>query len=126
MRGLFSHLRYAVRLLLKSPSFTVPAVLILGLGIGANTAIFSLVNGVLLQPLPFPQPERLVGATIYFPKGAFVMLRDRSRTMDFIANTDSTEFNLTGKDLPVRLTGTSVSAKWFSTVGAQPAPGRVF
>jgi hypothetical protein len=59
MRGLVSHLGYTVRLLLKSPGFTITAVLILGLGIGANTAIFSLVNGVLLKPLPYPTADRL-------------------------------------------------------------------
>jgi putative ABC transport system permease protein len=60
MRGLISHLRYTVRLLLKSPGFTVPTVLVLALGIGSNTAIFSLVNGVLLKPLPYPKADRLV------------------------------------------------------------------
>jgi putative ABC transport system permease protein len=126
LHELSQDLRYGLRIVRRNPGFTSIAVLTLVLGIGANTAMFSLVNGVLLQPLPFPAPDRLVGATIYFPKGAFAILRDRSRTMDIIANTDSTEFNLTGKDLPVRLTGTSVSAKWFSTVGTQAARGRVF
>src|SRR5260221_963391 len=60
MQGLVSKLRYIVRLLLKSPGFTITAVLILGVGIGANTAVFSLINGVLLQPLPYPQADRLV------------------------------------------------------------------
>lgn len=60
MRGLISHLHYTVRLLLKSPGFTVPAVLVLALGIGANTAIFSLVNGVLLKPLPYLKADRLM------------------------------------------------------------------
>jgi putative ABC transport system permease protein len=60
MQGLISHFRYTVRRLLKASGFTITAVLILGLGIGANTAIFSLVNGVLLKPLPYPNPDRLV------------------------------------------------------------------
>ena len=59
MRSLISHLRLTVRLLLKSPGFTITAVLILGLGIGANTAIFSLINGVLLKPLPYPQGDQV-------------------------------------------------------------------
>jgi putative ABC transport system permease protein len=126
LQELWQDLRYGLRIVRRNPGFTAIAVLTLVLGIGANSAIFSLVNGVLLQPLPFPQSDRLVGATIYFPKGAFTILRDQSRTMDIIANTDSTEFNLTGKDLPIRLTGTSVSAKWFGVLGAPAAQGRIF
>lgn len=60
MRDLISHLRYAIRILLKSPGFTITCVLILGFGIGLNTAIFSLINAVILKPLPYPNPERLV------------------------------------------------------------------
>ena len=60
MRGLFTSVRYTIRLLLKSPTFTIIAVLILGVGIGTNTAIFSLLDAVVLNPLPFPHPDRLV------------------------------------------------------------------
>jgi putative ABC transport system permease protein len=119
-------LRYGARMIRRNPGFTLVAVLTLVLGIGANTAIFSLVNGVLLRALPLPQPDRLVSMTYYYPKGAFVVMRDQSRTMDIVAHTDSTEFNLTGKDLPIRLSGSSVSAKWFSVVGGQAALGRTF
>src|SRR5215469_11800081 len=65
MRELISHLRHTIRRLLRSPGFTITAILILGLGIGANTAIFSLINGVLLKPLPYPQGDRLI--MIYQP-----------------------------------------------------------
>ena len=123
---LLQDLRYGLRMVRRNPAFTAVAVLTLVLGIGANTAIFSLVNGVLLQPLPFAQPERLVGMTSFYPKGPFVTMRDQSRTMDIVANTEGAEFNLTGKDLPVRLAGASVSARWFSVLGAQAAMGRVF
>src|SRR5580700_4161530 len=116
--------RYAIRMLRKNPGFT--AIAVLTLAMGANTAIFSLVNGVLLRPLPFANPEQLVGMTSYYPKGPFVVMRDRSQTMEIIANSDSTEFNLTGVDVPVRLTGSSVSLNWFRVLGAGTAMGRTF
>jgi predicted permease len=123
---IFQDVRYAFRMLRKNPGFTAVAALTLALGIGANTAIFSLVNGVLLRPLPFANPGRLVGVTRYYPKGPFALMRDRSRTMDIVANSDSAEFNLTGVDVPVRLTGSSVSSNWFSVLGARTEIGRIF
>jgi len=119
-------LRYALRTLRQNPGFALIAVLTLALGIGANSAIFSLVNGIVLRPLPFASPDRLVGMTAYYPKGPFVVMRDRSQTMDVIANTDGTEFNLTGVEVPVRLLGTEVSANWFNVLGVRPQMGRVF
>ena len=118
-------LRFAVRTLRKNFAFATIAVLTLVLGIGANTAIFSIVNGVLLRQLPFPEPSRLLGTTTYYPKGAFVLMRDQSQTMEVIANSNA-EFNLTGMGLPVRLIGTSVSANWFQVLGSQAAIGRTF
>jgi putative ABC transport system permease protein len=126
LEELLQDLRYGARMVRRNPGFTLVAVLTLVLGIGANTAIFSLVNGVLLRALPLPRPDRLVALTYYYPKGAFVVMRDQSRTMDIVANTDSTEFNLTGSDLPIRLSGSSVSARWFSVLGVQAAMGRTF
>jgi predicted permease len=122
----FQDLAFALRTLRKNPGFTIIAVLTLALGIGANTAIFSLVNGVLLRPLPFASPDRLVAATNYYPKGPFALMRDRSRTMEFAANSDATELNLTSIDTPVRLSGSSVSANWFSVLGSTAELGRTF
>ena len=123
---LLQDLRYGARTLRKNPGFTLVAVLTLALGIGANTAIFSLVNGVLLQPLPYPHSDRLVGLTQYFPKGPLVFMREQSRTMDLVGFSDNKEFNLTGSGDPVRLIGNSVSADFFSVLGQQAAMGRTF
>ena len=113
MGSLWQDLRYGMRMLAKNPGFTAVAVVTLALGIGANSAIFSLVNGILLVSLPYPNPERLVGVTGTYPKGAFVEMRQQMRTMDVGAYAEGHEFNLTGQGEPVRLTGTLVSAELF-------------
>ena len=123
---LLQDLRFALRMLRKSPGFTTVAVLTLALGIGANTAIFSLVNGILLVPLPYPQPERLVSITGTYPKGGVVAMREQMRTMDVAAYYEGHEFNLTGQGEPLRLTGTVVAAEFFSVLGARPELGRTF
>jgi len=118
--------RYGLRRMRKSFGFTAIAVLTLALGIGANTAIFSLVNGILLVSLPYPNPERLVSVTGSYPKGAFVAMREQLRTMDVGTYVEGRELNLTGFGEPVRLTGTSVSAELFSILGTPPELGRTF
>ncbi|HYL64093.1 MAG TPA: ABC transporter permease [Candidatus Methylomirabilis sp.] len=126
LETLLQDLKFALRMLQKNPGFSLVAVLTLALGIGANTAIFSLVNGVLLLPLPYANPSRLVATTSDYPKGAFAVMRDLSPSMDFAANTDATELNLTGLDSPERLTGSAVSANWFSVLSVHPEMGRTF
>jgi predicted permease len=129
---LLQDLRHGARLLRRNPGFTFIAVLTLALGIGANTAIFSLVNGVLLRPLPYPHPEQLISVTgTYpnypsYPKGAVVALRAQSRTMDLAGYVEGYQFNLTGLGDPIRLNGTLVSAELFSVLGADAAIGRTF
>jgi predicted permease len=118
--------RYGLRRMRKSPGFTAIVVLTLALGIGANTAIFSLVNGILLSSLPYSNPEQLVSVTGAYPKGAIVAMREQMRTMEVGAYVEGQELNLTGFGEPVRLTGTSVSAELFSILGARPDVGRVF
>ena len=126
LETLLQDLKFALRMLHRNPGFAAIAVLTLALGIGANTAIFSLVNGVLLLPLPFANSGQLVAATSDYPKGAFVVMRDRSQSMDFAANTEATELNLTGLDSPERLVASAVSANWFSILGVHPEIGRTF
>jgi predicted permease len=118
--------RYGLRRMRKAPGFTAIAILTLALGIGANTAIFSLVNGILLAPLPYPNPDQLVSVTGTYPKGAFVAMRAQMRTMDVGSYVEGLELNLTGLGEPVRLTGTSVSAELFSILGARAELGRAF
>ncbi|HXX13405.1 MAG TPA: ABC transporter permease [Candidatus Eremiobacteraceae bacterium] len=122
----FQDVHFGARMLRKYPGFTLVAVLTLALGIGANTAIFSLVDSMLLRPLPFADPHKLVSLTGTYPKGAFVALRDQVRSLDVAAYAEGHEFNLTGQGEPVRLTGTLVSAEFFMVLSARPQIGRPF
>ena len=128
-------LRYAVRQLRKSPGFTVVAVLTLALGIGANTAIFSVVNSALLQPLPYPHPEQLVDVMETgnngrpngsVSGGAFKDWRDHSSKFARLAVSEEARRNLTGLGTPERVTGLQVSADYLPVLGVAPMLGRDF
>ena len=129
-------LRYALRLLGKDFGFSAVAVLTLALGIGANTAIFTVVNAVLLRPLPYPQSKRLVllyarDAKRPTGQGSFSMirlnqLRSQSRSFSNVAGFCSDTFNLTGVDQPEQLTAARVSSNFLQTVSVHPALGRDF
>lgn len=126
MRSLFREIRFGLRVLRKNPGFTIVAILTLALGIGANSAIFSLVNGILLRPLPYSRSAELVSIRGTYPRGAFVAMREQVRTMEVATYAEGHDYNLTGMGEPVRLTATLVSAELFSVLGAQPSLGRTF
>ena len=126
MTGFIQDIRFGVRQLRRSIGFTAVAAFTLALGIGANTAIFSLVSGILLRPLPYPRPAELVSVTGTYPKGAFAAMREQVHSMQVAAYAEGHEFNLAHVGDPVRLTGTMVSAELLSVLGAQPELGRVF
>jgi putative ABC transport system permease protein len=123
---LLQDLKYAVRMFAKTPVFTTVAVASLALGIGGNAAMFSLVNTLLIRPLPFKQPERLVRVTGVYPRAAVPYFQERSRQIDIAAVGAGTEFNLTGQGLATRLTGSTVSTNFFSILGVAPERGRSF
>jgi predicted permease len=124
--GYVQDIRFGLRQLRKSIGFTAVTTFTLALGIGANTAIFSLVSGILLHPLPYPRPSELVRVTGTYPKGAFVAMREQIHTMDVAAYAEGHEFNLTHIGEPVRLTGAAVSAEFFSVLGTRPEVGTMF
>jgi putative ABC transport system permease protein len=123
---LWQDVRYALRVFRRNPGFTAVAALSLALGIGGNAAVFSLVNTLLIRPLPYFEPHRLVRITEVYPKAAFVEFRQRSRTMDLASVSSGSEFNLTGEGEAVRLFGSATSVNLFSVLGVQPERGRGF
>jgi predicted permease len=134
MGRLFQDLRYGARMLRRAPGFTAVAVLTLALGIGVNTAMFSIVNGVLLRGLPFPEPERLIIAYSSAPQfehmsSSYLNFLDwarRSRSFTEMAAFRSDSFNLTGQGEPERVSLVMVSAPFFRLLGIQPVLGRTF
>src|ERR1051325_3011828 len=137
MNTLIQDIRYGLRLLLKNKGFTIVAILALGLGIGANTAIFSLVNGVLLRPLQFPDAERIVyfegknlTAGITDSNISFLDFTDWSKQTDLFASTAaywtaSANLGADGAE-PERVARAGVTTGFFSVLGVQPFLGRAF
>jgi predicted permease len=119
-------LRYAARLCRRSAGFTAVAVLSLAIGIGGNAAIFSLVDCLLLRPLPYQEPERLVRITGIFPRAAVRAFQDESRTMTVAAATAPFDDNLSGFGQPMRVSVSAVSANAARVLGVSPALGRSF
>lgn len=146
-----NNLRYAVRLLLKSPGFAAVAILTLALGIGVNSAIFSILDAVMLQPLPYPDPDRLVSiweenvgegpnnsntsgqnlgggghARITVAAANLMDYRAQQKSFVSLAGFAVNGMNLTESGPPDRITGEQVTANYFATLGVSPAQGRVF
>ena len=136
MNTLLNDLRYATRMLQKQPGFTIVAVVTLALGIGANTAIFSLVNSILLRPLPYREPDRLVHLIQSSPKldlatwgvsqADFAAYREQNHTLESVALFNSGGTNLTGVGEPERLAVTNSTADFFKVLGVSPILGRAF
>jgi predicted permease len=134
MSGLIQDLRFGLRMLVKSPGFTLVAVATLALGIGANSALFSVINGVLLSPLPFPEPDQLVtfhenkpnfeGGSVSYPN-----FRDWQRdnhTFSALALARTYAFSLTGTGDPEQVGAEFISSGFFSVLGVKPVIGRLF
>src|SRR5215467_3926000 len=134
MGTLLQDLRYGARTLRKSPGFTLVAVIALALGIGANTAMFSIVNGVLLRPLPYAESGNLLklyssmpqfrDASVSYPN--FLDWQQRSRSFERMAAYRNETFSLTGQANPERLRGEMVSASIFPLLRVKPIAGRTF
>ena len=135
--SLLRDLRYGARMLRKNPGFTAVAVLTLALGIGANTAIFSVVNAILLRPLPYPEPQKVVTLGVDYASGQtsdavesqqYVYWRDHSQSLDAPAAISGSigGFNLLANGMPVHVRGLKITRQFFSAIGVQPMLGRGF
>ena len=133
---MINDIKYALRLFAKNPAFTLVSLLTLALGIGANTAIFSLVNSILLKPLPYPEPDRLVRVIQASPKlglatwgvsqADFNAYREQNRSFEALAIYNAGGINLTGEGEPERLPVSNVTADFFKVLGVNPILGRTF
>jgi putative ABC transport system permease protein len=135
VRALLQDLRYGIRMLWKTPGFTLVAVLTLALGIGANTAVFSVVNAVLFNPFPYREPERLLvierknqpsTSAEFHSYPVFNELRGEGRAFDDVAALRSRVLPVEGADGPERVWGEKVSSNFFSVLGVAPILGRAF
>ena len=126
LESFLQDLRFGLRLLARAPGFVLVAVLTLAIGIGANTAVFSSVNALLLRQLPYRDPDRLVSIYLtYLPYAGYQGFKDRSRTLD-LASWNNGGMNLTGRGEAARLNTALVSSNFFSVLGASALRGRVF
>ncbi|MFZ0638961.1 MAG: ABC transporter permease [Candidatus Acidiferrales bacterium] len=135
MATLLQDIRYALRMLLKSPGFAAVAILTLALGIGANTSLFSVVNGVLLNPLPYPHPDKVVTVASWVPEGGegsisypdlFDWIRDNHSFSSLAGYKSFQSFTWARQSDAERVSSTQVSYSFFSTLGVAPAFGRDF
>ena len=138
METILQDIRYSFRSLLQTPGFTAVAVLVLALGIGANTAIFTVVNAVLLRPLPYPGSEQLVMLwetnprfqigvdTLPVTHGNFMDWREQNSVFENVSALGAGRWNLTGAGEPERISGASVSPNFFRLMGTEPKLGRAF
>jgi putative ABC transport system permease protein len=135
MTTLLQDLRFGARMLLKNPGFTLVAVVTLALGVGANTAIFSVVNAVLLRPFDFGEPGRVVALWEHVPaKGGrwrvapanFLDWKQQNQVFEEVAAFSASTLNLTGEGEPAELSGSRVSEGYFGALGVRPALGRAF
>jgi len=137
VEGFLQDVRYGVRMLLKAPTLTAVALMTIAFGIGANTAIFSLVDAILLRPLPYPNPQQLVVAGTHqrgsseielISTADFLTWRDHQQSFDQVAVVDriSSSFALSGMGQPEQIPGVRVSANFFSVFGVAPLKGRGF
>ncbi len=134
MRSLLHDARFGARIFLRTPVVTACIVLLLGLGIGANSAMFSVVDGLLLHPVHYQDPDQLVFVWSHDPQGAlsdvspadFLDLREKSKSLTDIAAWMPSSFVVIGGDRPRQLGGARVTANFFRTLGVKPMLGRTF
>jgi putative ABC transport system permease protein len=126
MEALFQDMRFGVRMLVKSPAFTLAAILSLAIGIGANTALFSVVNAVLWRPLPYPGAERLVRVGEEDSAEVFATLRQTESAFDGVAGWSARDFRLTGRGGPAHLKGQRITAELLPLLSVKPQAGRAF